>query len=131
MQFLTSVFKPGHFFPPAEGGGLEHDLQILYNYSKQKKSFSEYYLILTFKPCSQVLSQSLQLDHRLHFPLIAGQFEKIQFFDSVPLPTQVVPFPFGVGLLHNLTLVEIPDPQVLLQLDHSVHDDQPPLTKKE
>ena len=61
---------------------------------------------------------------------IPGHAGAVQASTSVLFPSQSLPVPTGVGLLHSLCLRLSPSPHVTEQVDHTPHVDHIPLTEK-
>ena len=62
----------------------------------------------------------------MHIKFLPSQGNVLQIFCSVTFPGQGTPSPVGVGLLHTLSLIEIPPLHDAVQGLHSVKLDQPP-----
>lgn len=76
---------------------------------------------------SGVLVFRLSRSYRLLRYIPDGHFCSLHNLSSNAFPWQVRPFLLGFGLSHCRTLCCLPLPQLLLQVFHEVHDDQPPL----
>ena len=86
-------------------------------------------LVLIDFPPPHVLVQADHASHSPHWPSSSiGQDSTLQSFFFSLSPTQYDPPLEGAGLLHSLSLIEVPSPQVLVQVDHELHSPHWPST---